>query len=137
VFGELVDASDAKIAADKALVEEMRGTLGELGLVRVTENAVHLVEDRTLQALEKMRLQQAVDSPTVGQVRRWHDENDKMGLEDEAEDLVVRCYARHAARTFMYFGKPYQPVAGTAMPEDVVLEKPELPGPRSGGRRSI
>ena len=132
-FGELVDASDAKIAADKALVEEMRGTLGELGLVRVTENAVHLVEDRTLQALEKMRLQQAVDSPTVGQVRRWHDENDKMGLEDEAEDLVVRCYARHAARTFMYFGKPYQPVASTAMPEDVVLEKPELPGAAAWG----
>ena len=28
----------------------------------------------------------------------------------------------------MYFGKPYVPVVGTAMPEDVVLEKPELPG---------
>ncbi len=76
-FGELVDAADSKIAADKGLVEEMRGTLGELGLVRVTENAIHLVEDRTLQTLEKMRLQQAVDSPTVGQVRRWHDENPK------------------------------------------------------------
>lgn len=127
-FGELVDAADSKIAADKALVEEMRGTLGELGLVRVTENAVHLVEDRTLQELEQRRLQQAVDSPTVGQVRRWLDENHKMGLEPEAEDLVVRCYARHAARTFLYFGKPYQPATGTPMPEDVVLEKPELPG---------
>lgn len=132
-FGELVDAGDSKIAADKALVEELRGTLGELGLVRVTENAVHLVDDRTLHALEKMRLQQAVDSPTVGQVRRWHDENDKLGLEDDAADLVVRCYARHAARTFMYFGKPYQPAAGTAMPEDVVLEKPELPGAAAWG----
>lgn len=132
-FGELVDAGDAKIAADKALVEELRGTLGELGLVRVTENAVHLVEDRTLQELEQRRLQQAVDSPTVGQVRRWLDENHKMGLEAEAEDLVVRCYARHAARTFMYFGKPYQAAAGTPMPEDVVLEKPELPGVAAWG----
>jgi hypothetical protein len=132
-FGELVDAADAKIAADKALVEEMRGTLGELGLVRVTENAVLLVEDRALQELEQRRLQQAVDSPTVGQVRRWLDENHKMGLEAEAEDLVVRCYARHAARTFMYFGKPYQPAAGTPMPEDVVLEKPELPGVAAWG----
>lgn len=126
-FGEIVDATDEKIAADKALVEEMRGTLGALGLVRVTESAVHLVADRTLQELEQRRLQQAVDSPTVGQVRRWLDENDKMGLQDDALDLVVRCYARHEARTFMYFGKPYQPVAGTAMPDDVVLEKPDLP----------
>ncbi|MCE9575760.1 MAG: hypothetical protein K8W52_21600 [Deltaproteobacteria bacterium] len=132
-FGELVDAADKRIGADKALVDEMRGTLGELGLVRVTENAVHLVEDKTLQDLEQRRLQHAVDSPTVGQVRRWLDENDKMGLEDEADDLVVRCYARHAARTFIYFGKPYQPVAGTAMPEDVVLEKPELPGASAWG----
>ncbi len=132
-FGEMVDAETSKIAADKALVEEMRGTLGELGLVRVTENAIHLVEDKTLQELEQRRLQQSVDSPTVGQVRRWLDENNKMGLEDEAEDLVVRCYARHSARTFMYFGKPYHPVAGTAMPEDVVLEKPELPGVAAWG----
>jgi hypothetical protein len=126
-FGEIVDAADEKIAADKALIEEMRGTLGALGLVRVTENAVHLVADRTLQELEQRRLQQAVDSPTVGQVRRWIDENDKMGLQDDALDLVVRCYARHEARTFMYFGKPYQPVAGTAMPDEAVLEKPDLP----------
>jgi len=126
-FGEIVDAADEKIAADKALIEEMRGTLGALGLVRVTESAVHLVADRTLQELEQRRLQQAVDSPTVGQVRRWLDENDKMGLQDDALDLVVRCYARHEARTFMYFGKPYQPVAGTEMPDEVVLEKPDLP----------
>ena len=132
-FGEMVDAEGSKIAADKTMVEQMRGTLGELGLVRVTENAVHLLEDKTLQELEQKRLQHSVDSPTVGQVRRWLDENYKMGLQDEAEDLVVRCYARHAARTFMYFGKPYQPVAGTAMPEDVVLEKPDLPGTAAWG----
>lgn len=126
-FGDIVDAVDEKIAADKTLVEEMRGTLGALGLVRVTENAVHLVADRTLQELEQRRLQQAVDSPTVGQIRRWIDENDKMGLQEDALDLVVRCYARHEARTFMYFGKPYTPVAGTAIPDEVVLEKPDLP----------
>jgi hypothetical protein len=126
-FGLIVDASDERIAADKALVEEMRGTLGELGLVRVTENAVHLVADRRLQDLEQRRLQQDMDSPTVGQVRRWIDEHDKLGLEDEALDLVVRCYARHEARTFTYFGKPYQPEAGRTIPDEVILEKPDLP----------
>jgi hypothetical protein len=27
----------------------------------------------------------------------------------------------------MYFGKPYQPIAGTELPDEVVLEKPDLP----------
>ncbi len=127
-FGELVDADDKRIPADKALVEEMRGTLGVLGLVRVTENAVHLVQDRTLQELEQRRLQKAVDAPTVGQVRDWLDENDKMGLQPEAEDLVVRCYARWASRTFTHFGKPVAVAPGTPLPADAVLEKPDLPG---------
>lgn len=131
-FGALIDGGK-KLAADKAEVEEARGTLGELGLVRVSEGAIHLVEDRTLQELDRRRLQQALDAPNVGQVRRWIDESGKMGLLPEAEDLVVRCYARWAARTFTYFGKPYQPKAGQAMPADVVLEKPDLPGEAAWG----
>ncbi len=132
-FGELVDAPDGKIAADRALLEEMRGTLGELGLVRVTESAVHLLEDRTLQELEQRRLHHAVDAPNAGQVRRWIDEQGKLGLEDDALDLVARCYARHTARTFTRFGKPYPPAAGERIPDDVVLEKPALPDAAAWG----
>ncbi|WP_437602989.1 hypothetical protein WMF28_15305 [Sorangium sp. So ce590] len=127
-FGEIIDAEDKRIAADRDLYKEMSGTLSELGLVRVTETAVHLVEDRTLQELEKKRSQKAVDIPTVGQIRSWIDESNKMGLQVDALDLIVRCYARWAARTLVRFDKPFEPKAGQEIPDDVVLEKPPLPG---------
>lgn len=128
VFGQLVDSDDKRLGAERALVDEVRGTLGELGLVRTTENAIHLLEDRVLQELENRRSQKAVDQPTVGQLRAWIDDTGKMGLPTDAEDLIVRCYARHAARTFVYFGKAYAPEAGRPIPDEVVLEKPQLPG---------
>ena len=127
-FGEIIDADDKRIAADKDLIKEMAGTLSELGLVRVTETAVHLVEDRTLQELEKRRSQKAADAPTVGQIRSWIDESHKMGLQADALDLIVRCYGRWAARTMVRFDKPFEPRAGQEIPDDVVLEKPPLPG---------
>ena len=127
-FGEIIDADDKRVGAERALVDELGGTLGELGLVRVTETAVHLVEDRMLQAIENRRGQAAVDSPSVAEVRRWIDDTGKMGLQEDALDLLVRCYARWASRTFAHFGQLYEPQAGKVMPEDVVLDKPDLPG---------
>jgi hypothetical protein len=127
-FGEIIDADDKRIAADKDLIKEMAGTLSELGLVRVTETAIHLVEDRTLQELEKRRSQKSADAPTVGQIRGWIDESHKMGLQADALDLIVRCYARWAARTMVRFDKAFEPKAGQEIPDDVVLEKPPLPG---------
>lgn len=127
VFGQIVDAEDKRVAADRALIEEARDTLGELGLVRVTENAIHLVEDRLLQDLDKRRAQKAVDLPTVSQLRDWIDETGKLGLQPEAEDLIIRCYARWAARTFVAWGKPFVVEAGKVIPDEVMLEKPQLP----------
>ncbi len=126
-FGEIIDAEHKRIPADKALVAELRGSLGELGLVRVTEGAVHLLEDKTLQDLERRRAQKAVDAPTAGELRRWVDEGQKMGLQIEALDVVVRCYARWSARTLVRGGKPFEVKSGQEIPDDVVLEKPELP----------
>lgn len=126
-FGEIIDADDKRIPADRALVEEMRGTLGELGLVRVTETAVHLLEDRLLLELEKKRNQLGVERPEVGEVRRWIDASKKMGLDDHALDLVVRCYARFSARTFVDADRPFEPKANKVIPDYVVLEKPALP----------
>lgn len=126
-FGEIVDATDKRIAADKALTDEMRLTLQELGLVRVTEGAVHLIDDLKLQEIERSRLRKSVDAPTAAEVRDWLDEAGKMGLERGAEDLVVRCYARWAQRTFSLYGKAFFPKPGQDIPDDVVLEKPDLP----------
>ncbi|MBO6936777.1 MAG: hypothetical protein JJ863_17540 [Deltaproteobacteria bacterium] len=126
-FGEIIDSDDKRIAADKSLGDEMRGTLGELGLVRVTETAVHLVQDQMLQELEKKRQQKSAERPEVGELRRWIDENGRMGLQPEALDLVVRCYARWSARTFVSGDQAYTPVAGKPIPDYIVLEKPDLP----------
>ncbi|MBI2373943.1 MAG: hypothetical protein HYV07_08095 [Deltaproteobacteria bacterium] len=126
-FGELVDSEKKQLPADRALVEEMRGTLGELGLVRCTEAAVHLVEDRMLQDVEKRRSQKGSDSPEVGEIKRFIDESGKMGLQTEALDLVTRCYARWSSRTFVAGGVPYEAKAGKTIPDHVVLEKPDLP----------
>ncbi|MBK8409897.1 MAG: hypothetical protein IPL19_18195 [Sandaracinaceae bacterium] len=125
-FGQLVDTDEKRLPADRALVTDMRGTLSELGLVRTTENAVHLVEDKTLQRLEQRRAQLGEERPTVAQVRHFIDEGGQMGLPLEVQDLVVRCYARYSARTLVHGGKVFEPGKGP-LPGDVELEKPELP----------
>lgn len=127
VFGQLVDAGEPRLSADKDDVEKLRGTLGELGIVSTTENAIVLVEDRTLRELERRRMQLNVDHPTAVEVRSWLDESRQMGLQHEASDLVIRAYARWSARTLVRYGKPYEPQFSTPIPDDVVLEKPELP----------
>jgi hypothetical protein len=127
-FGELIDSDDKRIDADRSLAEEMGGVLGELGLVRVTEGSVHLIEDRMLQGIDNRRRQAAVDAPQVAEVRRWIDDTGKMGLQEDAMDLVVRCYARWASRTFAHYGRLYEPTGGKPIADDVVLEKPDLPG---------
>lgn len=126
-FGDVVDTEEKRIPADRALVDEMRGTLEQLGLVRVTEIGIHLVEDRTLQEIERRRQQQASDSPEVGELRRFIDETGKMGLQRDAFDLIVRCYARWSARTFVSGGQPFDPRGSKVIPDYVVLEKPDLP----------
>ncbi|MFW6031490.1 MAG: hypothetical protein ACOC9T_02770, partial [Myxococcota bacterium] len=126
-FGEIVDSEEKRIPADKGLVDEMRATLEQLGLVRVTETAVHLVEDRLLSPLERKRQQKAADRPEVGEVRQWVDEAGTMGLQSDAMDLLVRCYARWSARTLVTGDQPYEAKAGKPIPDYVVLEKPDLP----------
>lgn len=124
-FAELLAAESHFIPADRELHADMLGTLGELGIVRLTETSVQLVEDRRLQVLESRRLQLGNERPTVGEVRHWIDAGQKMGLQIEAQDLVVRCYALWSRRTFELHGKPYE--ARSPLHAEATLEKPELP----------
>lgn len=136
LFGQLVDADEKRLPVDRTQLDEARDTLGELGLVRVTEGTLHLVEDRLLQELEKRREQQSIEQPAVGQLRDWIEGSGggKLGLQIDAEDLIIRCYARWAARTFIAWGKPYVVEAGKPIPDEVVLEKPQLPQPAVWGK---
>lgn len=125
-FQQLVDAPDHRITKDRATLDLLAGTLGELGLLRRVEGAVLLVTDRTLQDIERAQHQANVETPQVGQVRRWIDPNQKMGLLPDAQDLVVRCYAYYARRTLMLGGRRYEP-GKPPMPDAVELEKPDMP----------
>jgi hypothetical protein len=127
-FADLLEREGKSLEiTEKDDLEKLRSTLGELGIVKTSEGAVHLVADRTLGDLEQRRRQRNIEQPNAGELRGWIDENKKMGLQPEALDLVVRAYAMWAARTFVHYGKAYTPVYGTPIPDDVLLEKPELP----------
>ncbi|MEZ4444909.1 MAG: hypothetical protein R3B72_37885 [Polyangiaceae bacterium] len=127
LFGEIIDSEDKWLPADRERHVEAQGTLGALGLVLTPEGRVRLREDGLLQQIENSRRKHGVDQPSVAQVRHWVDENDKMGLKPEAADLVVRCYARYAARTLVRYDKAHEVKPGTPLPDDVVLDKPDLP----------
>lgn len=126
-FGEIVDAEEKSIPVDRERAEQMRGFLMELGLVRATEDKAFIREDDTLQRLENMRQKKALDRPEVGEVRSWIDETGARGLQPDALDLIVRCYARWSARTLVNGELPYEVKPGHEIPAYVVLEQPDLP----------
>jgi hypothetical protein len=126
-FGDLIDSGQNRIEVDADVVKEMDGSLALLGLVRTSENTLHLREDDVLQRIENKREQKGTARPTVGQIRDWIDPNGRMGLSFEAADLVVRCYARWSSRTFVQYDKPIDPPVNKAIADGVELERPDLP----------
>ena len=127
LFSDLLESDEKRLQMAKDDAEKLRDALGLLGIIRITETTVFLVEDLTLQMLERKRAQKSVDHPSVAELKRWLDENDQMGLTPPAADLVVRAYARWSARTLTRYGQSFTPHPGSELPSDVVLEKPELP----------
>lgn len=127
-FDGLCDQPDRRLANLKRdELENLRGSLGALGLVRVTESAVLLATDGPLQRIERRREQDAVDAPTVAELTAWFGESNRHGLQPEALALLLRCYARLYARTFTSAGRPFVVATGAPLPAHVVLERPELP----------
>ena len=126
-FGAILAVEEHRIGAEKGLSQELLGTLGALGLVRVTEGYVHLVEDKTLQMLENKRIAEGLEHPTVNEIRSWLDPKGLLGLQWQPEDVVVRCYAMWAKRTLTYGGKPYEPMQGKPLEGQANLSKPDMP----------
>jgi hypothetical protein len=126
-FGTIVDSEDKSIAVDREQADLLRGYLSELGLVRMTEDKAFLREDDILQRLDNERQKKALDRPEVSDVRSWIDETGARGLQPDALDLIVRCYARWSARTLLNGDQPYEARAGHEIPNYVVLERPDLP----------
>jgi hypothetical protein len=127
-FDQLCDQPDHRLANLKRdELDSLRGSLGALGVVRVTESAALLVTDGPLHRIERRREQEVVDSPSVAELTAWYGESHRHGLQPEALAVLLRCYARLYARTFTSAGRPWPVTTGTAIPGHVVLERPELP----------
>ncbi|HEX9619109.1 MAG TPA: hypothetical protein VF989_03175, partial [Polyangiaceae bacterium] len=127
-FADLVNTEEGRLPVDREMRAELVGTLGALDLVRFSETHVLKHEESRLQPLENKRLQKGAERPTVGELRGFIDEGRKMGLQTNALDLVVRCYAVWARRTLELDGKPLEPAKLKGdLPDRAVLEKPELP----------
>ncbi len=129
LFGRMIDGGEKRLALPKDKIALMMGTLGQLGVVHASETAVLPVEDKALQRLERQRLQHNEATPSVAQLRAWMDEENLMGLTHEAESLLIRAYARWDSRTLVSAGQPFSATEGRPLPDDVELEKPELPTP--------
>jgi hypothetical protein len=125
LFGRLIDGGEKRLALPKDKIALLMETLGALEIVRGTESAVLLAEDRLLRQLEQERLKGNENRPSVAQVRRWIDPEQQMGLTPEAQDLVVRAYARWDSRAIIFDGKPHDELK--ALPPTAELDKPELP----------
>lgn len=127
-FGELIATEEGRLPVDRELRAELAGTLGALGLLRFSETHALKAEEGLLQPLDNKRAQKGADRPQVSEVRQWIDEGHRMGLQEGALDLVVRCYAVWARRTLELDGRPLDAKQHKgALPDRAVLEKPELP----------
>lgn len=128
LFTRLVDSDNKELALERGELQEVAGLLKPLNVVQVTDRVVRLVPGTgRLVELENKRRQQGLEMPTVRQMRAFLDESGREGLEPEIEDLILRCYARLYARTFMLYDLPYEPKVGQEINGAVVLEKPPLP----------
>lgn len=134
LFGELCDAPEHKLALSRDDLDDLRATLGPLGVVRFTEGAAHVVTDGPLQSIERRREQVGEDNPTVEQIHEWFDQKRSFGLQPEMMAVLVRCYARLFARTLVSGGRPLEVTGGAAIPLAAVLEKPTLPSAQAWTR---
>ena len=126
-FGEMLAAEGGRLPVDRETKSELSGTLGALDLVRFSETHVLKHEDTRLQPLENKRVQKGLDHPSVSEMRGFLDEGNNMGLLVEAQDLLLRCYAVWASRSFELDGRPLDPETHKVLPDRAILEKPELP----------
>lgn len=127
-YDELLDRPEARLELDARTLQELQSTLGELGLVTVTETAL-LRRDDLVHELERLCKKHGQEEPTAEQVVRWFDPEGKVGLQPAAWALFVRALAR-ASKCSLVQADARQPFiyqAGKAMPGSVILRKPTMP----------
>ena len=102
----------------------------KLGLVSVNDGQATLSPLRFQEAENALRAQ-AIDTPTVAQVRQVFDTRGVLGLTREVEDFLILAYGIATGRELVRLGTPVRDPALGKLGEDLELPKPPMPDPVS------
>jgi hypothetical protein len=122
---EALEAPDNRVAIDRDVRKKLRPLLDPLELAHVGEQFL-AVKTVWFDRFDPREAQLPSRSATVGHLRQWMNEPNRMGLPDSLENLVILTYARQASRMLTLQGIPV-PESLTSLRDDIVLERQQLP----------
>ena len=123
---KLLDESDRRMNVEKGERNDLRAYADPLGITETGDVAV-LLNERPFKEIEQLRQQAGIDTPNVGNVRSWLDQQRTRGLPSEAQDTLISLYASWSGRTFQRDGKSYALPRPGQLADDAELLRPELP----------
>ena len=122
---EALEAPDSRVQIERDLRKKLRPLLDPMELAHVGEQFL-AVKTVWFDRFDPRESQLPNRAATVGQLRQWMNEPNRMGLPETLENLVILTYARQASRMLTLQGIPV-PESLTNLRDDVVLERQKLP----------
>ncbi|TVS08255.1 MAG: hypothetical protein EA417_23150 [Gammaproteobacteria bacterium] len=111
VMEQAVATPDGRIGMDRAVRDDVRRVVQPLKLGNCGE--AHLVLNEHWRGhFERQMARHGTQQPTVGQLRKWCNDPQPMGLHDDVSDLVIMTFAAQSGRSFYLHGATIQPEIG-------------------------
>lgn len=129
---EALEAPDSRVAIDRDVRKKLRPLLEPLELAQAGEQFL-AVKTVWFDRFDPRESQLSTKAATVGQLRQWMNEPIPMRLPDSLENLVILTYARQANRRLTLQGIQV-PESLTALRDDIVLERQQLPEQKAWDR---
>jgi hypothetical protein len=127
---EAVDAPDRRVYVEPPLRSLVRGIAGPLKLGVLGEDRDNFVlGDHWVTHFTQWIAREKPADLTVGKLRNWIDEPQRMGLPIELANLVTLLFARQTNRGFTRHGGPHAVEVGSlgSVPGDLILRAETLP----------
>lgn len=129
VVSQAIQATDGRVAVDKALRPLMRHLANPLQLGEMGHDATHFVLGHHWRNHFNKKAAEAGGTITVAQLRRWIDQPRAMGLPTAVQNLVILCFAEQTDRTVMRHGAAWDATLAN-LPNDCELREQQLPHER-------
>ena len=129
---EALEAPDSRVAIDRDVRKKLRPLLDPLDLAHVGEQFL-AVKTAWFDRFDPREAQLPSRSATVGNLRQWINEPNRMGLPDSLENLVILTYTRQANRLLTLQGIPLRESL-TSLRDDIVLDAKSCRHKRPGNR---